>query len=434
MEIQAVGGYDGVGRNMTVVRLDGAQLAFDCGIKLDSFLLYYGRTREDFRKIPLKDLVAIGAVPDLSKVKGNIDAFLISHGHLDHMGALEKYIDNYPAQIFSTPYAAGLIRARLNKSQQDKLSPVDYKQNIQVTPRLSAEFVEATHSIPQASMIRLNGSEGDVIYACDYKFDDFSRLARTDYATLKKAGKEGVKALIVESLDVASEWKNNSEAVARAKVREAISFASETSGLLVATTFSTHLERLQTIVDEAKRVGRKVIIAGSSYIPNCSLGERMGLLNLPEDCRVISSRGIDNALAKIKNRKEYLLLVTGHQGEPDSVLARMTDGKLRFKLMRGDSVIFSSRTIPTDVNIANKSQLIDKLCAQGVKVYEDVHVSGHASREEHRKLIKMLNPEHIIPAHGDMNMMASYVPLAEDEGYRLNKDVHLLRNGDELII
>ncbi len=432
MEIKAVGGYEGVGRNMTLVSVDGAQLALDCGIKLDSYLLYYGESDKDFDEISNEDLLKVGAIPDLSP-KEPIDAFLVSHGHLDHIGALHRYMDRYPAQVFATQYAAGLIRKRLPKEQLGKLSNVNYGQRIQVTPRLSAELVQVTHSIPQASMIDIHSSEGDIVYACDYKLDDHSKIAKTNYKRLKSIGNQGVKALIVEALDVGREGKCPSEKVARAKIRDTLAFAHEEGGLMVATTFSTHLERLQTLITEADKLGRKIIIAGNSYIANCSMGEEMGLLKLPDGTKVVG-RKLDSVFSKIndKNRDQYFIITTGHQGEPKAVLSRIVNNSLKFDFKKGDSVIFSSSTIPTDVNIANKSQMVDKLRNLGVRIYDDVHVSGHANREEHRKLVKMLNPENIIPAHGDIRMLANYFDFAEGMGYRANTDVHLMRNGDSI--
>ncbi len=433
MEIEAIGGYEAIGRNMTLVRVDGAQLALDCGLKLDSFLLYYGKTEKGFEDVSTKDLLAIGALPDLGDV-GAIDAFLISHGHLDHIGGLDRFVDSHPAQIFSTKYAAGLIKKRLKKEQLDRVSTVNYGQSIKVTPRLSAELVQVTHSIPQASMIDVQSSEGDIVYACDYKFDDHSKIAKTDYRKLKKLGNQGVKCLIVEALNVAEEGKCDSEKVARAKIRDTMAFAHESGGTIFATTFSTHIERIQELVRTADKLGRKIIIAGNSYVNNCKMGEEMKLLNLPKSA-VIAGRRLDNVFKKIKKaRDKYFVLATGHQGEPGAVLSRIADGKFKFKFDKGDAVIFSSRTIPTDVNIANRSQMVDKMKDSGVRVYDEAHVSGHAYKEEHRKLIKMLNPENIIPAHGDINMLASYFDLAEEEGYKANTDVHLMRNGDTIIL
>jgi ribonuclease J len=434
MEIQAVGGYEGVGRNMTVVRADDTQLAIDCGVKLDSYLLYYGKSDKDFESIPAKELIEIGAIPDLRGVKGSIDAFLISHGHLDHIGAIQKYIDSYSAHVFSTKYAAGLIERRLNKKQQKKIFDVRFKETIQVTPSVSVEFVEVTHSIPQASFVVVDSSEGNVVYACDYKFDDHSKIAKTDYKKLKQLGGEGVKTLVVEALAAGEDGKSESEKVARAKVRDTLAFVNENSKLILATTFSTHLERIQSLVTEADKLGRRVIILGQSYLPNCTMGEKLGLLDLPRDALVLG-KNFDSALDRVnKNREGYFILATGHQGEPGSVLSKITDKELKFRLGRDDAVIFSARTIPTDVNIANKSELIDKLKNQGVRVHDDVHVSGHASKEEHRRLIRMLNPENIIPAHGDIRMIGSYFELAEEEGYKANSNVHLLRNGDTIMI
>jgi len=433
MEIQAVGGYEAIGRNMTLVRVDGAQLALDCGLKLDSYLLYYGKSEKFFEDISTEDLLKIGAIPNL-KIDGAIDAFLISHGHLDHMGALDRFVDAHPAQVFATAYACGLIKRRLKKEQLDKVSSVNYGQSIHVTPKLSAELVQVTHSIPQASMIDIHSSEGDIVYACDFKFDDHSRIAKTNYKRLKGIGKQGVKCLVVESLNAGEEGKCDSEKVARAKIADTMAFAHESGGTIFATTFSTHLERIQRLVEVANRLGRKIIIAGNSYVPNCKMGKEMGLLDLPKDA-VVAGRRLDNVFQKIrKDRDKYFILATGHQGEPGSVLSRIVDDKLKFRFQKGDSVIFSSRTIPTDVNIANRSQMVNKMKNLGVRIYDEAHVSGHAYKEEHRKLIRMLNPENIIPAHGDIKMIASYFNLAEEEGYRANTDVHLMRNGDTIML
>jgi ribonuclease J len=369
------------------------------------------------------------------ETKKPIDAFLISHGHLDHIGAIQRYIDKHPGQIFSTAYAAGLIRKRLDKNQLNKSSKVNFGQTIQITPRLSAELVQVTHSIPQASMINIHSSEGDIVYACDFKFDDHSKIAKTNYKKLKSIGKQGVKTLIVEALDVHREGKCPSEKVARAKIRDTMSFAHENGGLILATTFSTHLERIQTLVNEADKLGRKIIVAGNSFLNNCKLGEDMGLLKLPKGTQIVA-RKLDSVLSKIKkdNRDKYMVLATGHQGEPRAVLSRMVDNKMKFRLMKDDAVIFSSSTIPSDVNIANKGQMVDKMMRLGVRAYDDVHVSGPANKEEHRKLIRMLNRENIIPAHGNIGMIASYFDFAESEGYKSNANVHLMRNGDSITL
>jgi Predicted hydrolase of the metallo-beta-lactamase superfamily len=258
-----------------------------------------------------------------------------------------------------------LIRRKLSKQQLPKLSSVNYGQNIHVTPRLSAEFLQVTHSIPQSSMINIQSSEGDIVYACDYKFDDHSKVAKTNYKKLKSIGRQGVKCLVVEALNVDADGKSESEKVARAKVRDSMSFAHESGGLIVGTTFSTHIERIQSLVKEANKLGRKVVILGNSYVPNCSLGEKLGLLDMP-DGTIVSGRKPDNVLSKVaKERDKYFVLATGHQGEPGSILSRVVDGKLKFRFKKGDSLLFSSKTIPSDVNIANRGQMVDKMKISG---------------------------------------------------------------------
>jgi len=430
MKITAIGGYSGVGKNMTLVSEGRTQIALDCGIKLDSFLLYYGRSRTQFEKIPNEELLSIGAIPNLDNISGNIDAFLISHGHLDHIGAISKYINKYRTDIYGTPFANNLIRNSVGKNNRDNVYDVNYGETLQLTQDISAEYIQVTHSIPQASFVHVNTPRKNVFYACDFKLDDYSEIAETDYHRLKQIGREGVDILVVESLAAGREGKTPSESIAREKVKDYMRFAAENEKLILATTFSTHVERIQTLVDNAKRVGRQVIILGRSYLPNCTMGEKLKILDLPPDT-IVLGRNYNAAMEKIRKngRENFMLLVTGHQGEPDSVLSRLANKELKLKLEDGDAVLFASSTIPTDVNIANKSELLDKLKGQGVRIFEDAHVSGHASAEEHRKLLKLLNPEHIIPAHGETRMIGDYVQLAESEGYSFGTDLHMLRDG-----
>jgi len=433
MKITALGGYEGVGSNMTLVKECDTQVAIDCGISLDSFLLYYGNSGEGIEDIKISELIRIGAIPDMGQIKGGLDAFLISHGHLDHIGALPLFVDKYNSHIIATRYASGLITGKLKKQKQHLVSQSDYGKNIQISPDMSAEFIQVTHSIPDASMIHLQTKNRSLLYACDYKFDDHSRIARTDYRRLKRLGNQNLNTLIVEALSSGEEGKTLSESVARDKIKDIMSFAHDNEQLILATTFSTHVERIQALVERAHKLGRKILILGRSYLANCELGEKFGLLDLPEDTIVVP-KSIDSAFKQIEKqgREKYFVLVTGHQGEPGAVLTRIADKKFKFHLQNGDAVIFASRVIPTDVNIANRSQLEDKLKAQGVRIFYDAHVSGHASKEEHRKLLKLTNPEHIIPAHGNMEMIGNYVVLAESEGYKLGKNIHIMRNGNTI--
>jgi ribonuclease J len=133
-----------------------------------------------------------------------------------------------------------------------------------------------------------------------------------------------------------------------------------------------------------------------------------------------------------EGKDKYMLVVTGHQGEEGAVLSRMATNKTPFRFERHDQVVFSADVIPNPMNAAQRYMLEARLRLMGVRLFKGAHVSGHAAKEDHRDMIRWLNPEHLIPSHGDFNLTASYAKLAEEEGYRLGEDIHLLRNGQSL--
>ncbi len=424
MKITAVGGYKAVGRNMTGVTVGGETVALDNGIRLDT-LQMYDTEIDMLKKMNIEDLIRMDILPEMDRLKGVV-AQIVSHGHLDHIGALAIHKPKVP--VISTHYAASMIKKEF---KDGNLYSLDYKDEFKISNNFSTELLEITHSIPQSSIVVLKTPEGNVVYASDFRFDNHSLIAAPDYESLRKLGKEGVKALIAESTQVMHEGKTMSEAIARAKLKDVFEFIGG-RGLIAATTFSTHIERVQAIMDEVRKTGRTPLILGRSLSGQISLAKRFDLIDLPPNTRVFSSaKTITNALAEIKdkNRKDYFLLVTGHQGEPHSVLSRLVNGKFPFGFQKGDSVIFSARAIPTPVNIASRYVLETKLRRCGVNIFDNIHVSGHAAREDHRLLLDLLKPEHVIPCHGGMKMRGSYAELAAEEGYELNKNIHLLMNG-----
>ena len=426
MKITAAGGYDAVGRNMTGVTINNETVAIDNGIRLDAFQMYDGETHT-LQKYKKKDLIDMRVIPDYDSLR-NVRAQVISHGHLDHVGALGVVQPSVP--IISTHYTAEIGRKEYNRGNYYSC---DYNEFFKVSPDFEVEFVEVTHSIPKSSIVILKTSEGTVVYACDFKFDDYSEIARTDYEKLKKIGREGVYALIVESTRVKERGRTPGERVVREKFREIIEFIDK--GLVIATTFSTHIERIRMIMDLVEKTGKIPVVIGRSLSKHTGIAEQFGILDLSPNARVYGSgKAIKNMLKVInkmdKNeRSDYFLLVTGSQGEPQAVLPRMVNKEFSFNFQKNDSVIFCAATIPVPINKTNRYILESKLESQGARIFKDVHVSGHASREDHRKLLNLLSPEHIIPCHGDMVMKGSYVGLAAEEGYELNKNVHLINNG-----
>ena len=160
----------------------------------------------------------------------------------------------------------------------------------------------------------------------------------------------------------------------------------------------------------------------------------IGMCPFQKDIQLLSyKRQVESALKKVdKNRKDYLVVCTGHQGEPGSIMDRLSTNKFPFNFHPGDNVVFSSKTIPSPINIANKEQLDKRLHKAGVRIFDNIHVSGHAGREDLRDLISMINPEHIIPAHGSLAQLSPMIDLAKEMGYKPGKDCHLVQDGQKL--
>ena len=203
----------------------------------------------------------------------------------------------------------------------------------------------------------------------------------------------------------------------------------EKKGMIV-TTFSSHVERVQTIADIAKKSHRKIMFLGRSMERFCGIAEKQGILKLPKNAEIIGNpKAINRVLADAEEKRDqYLLVTTGHQGEPDALLPRIAKGKTPFNIKPGDNVIISAPVIPNPTNAANRHIMEGRLQANGARIYRNAHVSGHAGREDHREFLRMLKPQHIIPAHGELPMLSAYGELAEEEGYRIGKNVHILRN------
>jgi ribonuclease J len=183
-------------------------------------------------------------------------------------------------------------------------------------------------------------------------------------------------------------------------------------------------------------MGRKVVLVGRSLGKYVTAGENIDIVKFTQDAELVSyKKHIRKKFKQIaKNPSKYLIVCTGHQGEPKSVLSRIADGEFDFKLDKEDHVIFSCTVIPTALNQANREVLEGKLKRLGVRIFKNIHVSGHAAKEDLRDLINMVKPQHIIPAHGDINMASSLSELAMEMGYRVGEDVHIMQNGQFLEI
>ena len=437
MKVYTLGGYDEVGRNMTAVEQDGEIVIFDMGLHMDKITTM----DEEERYAPLFVLRDKNAVPDDRILKENkVIAIVISHGHLDHVGAVTIMAERYKCPIYSTPYTISLIRKMAEEEQKhhiiSRLRPLNYREEVEIGKKgKKLTLINVTHSIPHSSIIILKTREGNVVYINDYKLDDHPTLGeRTDIRYLKKIGKEEVKVLIMESLRAGETSRTPSESVAKEMVNDVINKAYEDKGAVFISSFSSHIARINSII-QANKGRRKIYMLGRSLKLYTDAALEHDLINL-EGIEVKKKRKqIIKVLKNVeKNKEDYLIVLTGNQGEPEAVLTRIARGEYEFNWDKNDNVILSSKPIPHPNNIANRYILKQNLMDKGVRIIDEVHVSGHGRREDARDLIRWLNPEYLIPSHGDVDKTSALASLAREEGYKIGEDVIISFNGNVIDI
>jgi ribonuclease J len=443
MEICTVGGYEEVGKNMTAVKLGDDVIILDAGVYLPPIV----EMEEKEDKLSEAKLRKIGALPDdyvLDKLgwRDKVRAIIIGHAHLDHLGALPYLANRYPkATIYASPFTMAVLDIILEdekiriRNQRKTINPDSSFTINGKSDKYTVDFVHTTHSTLQCVFPVIHSKEGAVVYALDFKFDDFPVIGNPpNYKKLRELGRKGVKALIMDSLYSGADRKTPSERIARNLVEEAFSSARNRKAALFITTFSSHIARLKSIVEFGRKTGRQIIFAGRSLNKYVNASIKVGKCPFKGNVKLLKYRRQINAmLGKIdKNRGKYMVVCTGHQAEPGSIMDRIVKGETPFKFRTGDNVIFSSSVIPTPVNILGREKMDKKLRMKGVKVQTDVHVSGHGGREDMRELIMMLRPKNVIPAHGSLQQEAPLIELCSELGYKFGDTSHLSSNGKVL--
>ncbi|MFA5856145.1 MAG: RNase J family beta-CASP ribonuclease [Candidatus Pacearchaeota archaeon] len=444
MKVYTIGGYSEVGKNMTAIDLGEDVILFDCGLYLPPIV----ELEEAERSYTERRLRQIGAVPydellDQMGLRSKIRAVLLGHAHLDHVGAVPYLAYRYNADIIGTPFTIEVLKTLLNDEKStlnNKLRVVQPNSFCYIqgkNKKYMVEFINITHSTLQTAMIALHTDEGIVLYANDFKFDNNPILGKKpNYERLKELGKEGVRLMIVDSLYSGDERKTASEKVARTMLEDVLlNTTNEDVGLLV-TTFSSHIARLKSIVEFGQKLNRKVVFFGRSLNKYVSSATRVDLCPFRGDVDIASYKNqVEKKFKQInKNRGQYMIVCTGHQGEPGSILDRLSKNKLPFEFNNKDHVVFSSSIIPSKINIENRERLDVKLRKRGVRIFNNIHVSGHAGREDLRDFVNMVSPDIIMPAHGSHDKIGPMVELAEELGYKKGKNVHLLSDKDSIII
>jgi ribonuclease J len=442
IEIVAVGGYDEMGRNMTAVRCGKEIVIFDMGLRLDQIMIHEDADIENMHSL---DLIQMKAIPDdtmMNTVEGTVKAIVCAHGHLDHIGAIPKLAHRYNAPIIASPYTTELIRQQIAGEQKfgvnNKLFALKAGQRYTISPHLILEFVRMQHSIIDTVVPVLHTPHGAVVYVNDFKLDRTPVIGEPpDFARLRQLGKEGVLAVIIESTNININGRTPSERIARDLVRDTITSYEDDKNAIMVSTFSSHIARIKTIAECAHEIGRKPVLIGRSMERYSATAEQMKLVAFPSSLSMVGNRkSIDRTFRRImKAGKEHFLpIVTGHQGEPGSILSRIVQEDTSYKVDRGDKIIFSAKIIPNPMNYGQRYMLETRLKMKGARIFDDLHVSGHAYREDHYEMIHLLNPEHIIPSHGSLTHTGAYANFAGELGYSLHNDLHLLSNGQRVLI
>ena len=442
VEIATIGGYEEVGRQMTAVRAGEDVVIFDMGLNLSKVLIHDNVETERMHSL---DLIDMGAIPDdrvMSDIEGDVQAIVPTHGHLDHIGAISKLAHRYDAPIVATPFTIELVKQEIQSEEkfgvENDLIKMDPGESMPIGDECDMEFVNVTHSVIDAINPVLHTPEGAVVYGLDKRMDHNPVIGDPiDMERFREIGREGegVLCYIEDCTNAGKKGKTPSESVARSQLKDVMYSLEDYDGGIVATTFSSHIARVKSLVEFADDIGRQPVLLGRSMEKYSGTAERLDYIDFPNDLGMYGHRkSVDRTFKRIMNegKENYLPVVTGHQGEPRAMLTRMARGETPYELDDGDKVIFSARVIPEPTNEGQRYQAERLLGMQGARIYDDIHVSGHLRTEGHYRMLQALQPEHLVPAHQDMKGLSPYVDLARGEGYDVGEDLHVTQNGNTI--
>lgn len=395
-----IGGLGEVGKNMAVVEYGDDIILVDLGM---------GFPEEEMLGV---DLV----LPDISYLEGKEDrirGICITHGHEDHIGGLPWLLPQVNAPIYATPLTIGLITNKLKERNilQDAQLNVVQAGDVVELGAFRVEFVHVCHSIPDACLLAIHTPLGTIVHTGDFKLDPTPADGfLTDYETLARLGRDGVLGLFTDCVHVETPGYTPSEQVV-AKTLDTI--VSAANGRVIIATFASLISRVQQILDIAYRRGRKVALLGRSLENNVRVAAELGYLTIPAGLLVDV-----NEASKLYDN-EVLVICTGAQGEPTSALSRIANNDNRNWTARpGDTYILSATPIPG--NETSVGRVINNLFTKGAEVIyssiAQVHVSGHASQEEHKLMLNLLRPRYVVPIHGERRHQVMYSKLAQAVG------------------
>ena len=412
LRIIPIGGLGEVGKNMMAYEYQNQVLIVDAGMMF-----------------PENDMLGIDyIIPDFEYLKEksrHVVGIVVTHGHEDHIGAIHHVIEQIPAPIFATPLTLGLIEVKLARhglASKADLRKVQAGETVQIGP-FKVEFFHVCHSIPDGVGLGITTPAGLVIHTGDFKFDHTPVDGwPTDYAKLAELSTRGVDLLLADSTNSERQGWTPSERVIGPALD---SVFKDAPGRVIVATFASLISRMQQVADAAVRYNRKLAFVGMSMVDNAKIARKLGYLVVPDETLV----SIDQALNLPP--KKVALMCTGSQGEPSSIIGRLSTGTNRqFDIEPNDTIVLSSHPIPG--NEEPISRTINRLLRRGANVIYDsiapVHVSGHASQEEQKLLLNLVRPKHFMPVHGELRQLKRHAFLAQQVGIN-EKDIVVVENG-----
>jgi len=415
LKIIPLGGLGEVGANMMVYEYDNQIMIVDTGLMF-----------------PENDMLGIDyIIPDITYLaarKNQVKGIVITHGHEDHTGAIRHVLEVINAPIYATPLTRGLLEVKLAKNGQTQkahIETVHAGDSRKIGP-FTVDFFHVCHSIPDGVGLGIDSPAGLVVHTGDWKFDHTPVDSwPTDYAKLAEFQRRGVMALLADSTNSERPGWTPSERIIDDGFDKVF---REAKGRIIIASFASLISRVQQVANAAVRHGRKLAIAGTSMLDNTKIARNLNYLKIDEKQMV----SLEQALGM--KASEVVIMCTGSQGEPTSILGRLSMGSHRiFDIQDGDTVVLSAHPIPG--NEESVYRTINRLIERGADVvYEavaPVHVSGHASQEEMKLMLHLTQPDYFIPIHGELRQLKQHGKLARQVGIH-EDNIAVVLNGQSV--
>ena len=418
IRITPLGGLGEIGSNMTVFETENSAIIVDVGMSF-----------------PNENMLGVDLViPDFGyvrKIKEKIKAIFITHAHEDHIGALPYFFKEFNYPIYATPLTLGMISNKFEehelKAERKFFRPIQ-KRKIYQAGDFGVEFIHITHSIIDSSALALTTKAGTIIHTGDFKIDHTPIDGDpTDLHRLAYYGEKGVLLLMSDSTNSHREGITKSE-ISVGKTFDAI--FSQSKGRVIMSTFSSNLHRVYQAIERAVKFGRKVCVIGRSMERNLFTAMELGYIQIDKKIFIDADQ-----VSKFPDN-EILIITTGSQGETMSALYRMaTDEHKYVKIKPGDQIIISAKAIPG--NESSVSTVLNYLLKSGASVayqdFSEIHVSGHASIEDQKLMLRLIKPKFFLPVHGEYNHIVKHKETAMSCGIE-ERNIYLMNDGDQIEI